>query len=734
VGESANLAFYAIVYAKGLVPRERLQDAMHRATLEGLAMESVLLQWGLLTQPQVDELVGVRKRLSRTCGACKKLTYLLQDQSEQSTPCEHCGGQLQPPARKSSRLRRPGHASTRTAARPPAAAAPDLEARIAKAEERILAKALESVETRLAQEDLTGFLKAVVKKASQAAVDAVAPQMQELQDSLTNAAPSESPSPELVQRVVAHVQAQLPAAPSSDDAAERATQGAIEAIQEYDLGSLPDRVAQQVLERLEAEEPSETLVQRVLAAVQSSGGGEAPELSEAHLQLLLNRVVEVLDTKISEPDGIAEHMAQHVLEKIPGLTSDMGPVDATVSEEDLARISAQAAAAATSQVEQQLTGVTDQVEQQLEAAMARVDQRVSERIEEALSGLSAQLAEGLVPQVVQAIEQRVGIELDQLVGVLTEQAVQQVELRSPPPTPPPIQPTIVAPPSSEVGEVALQDIMNTVETRLSEFDMAFDAVIMEATEKAVEAMDAKLANFQPPAAVADGAPPAVDTVEVTRQATGHVMRIVEERLAQLPGPGAGVDEERLAQQTAEQVLGVVEARLAGLEGGASAPAGAPADVDVDAIVARVSQQIMGEVEDRLRALPVGSAGTETSAPKAATGAYDRKFIALAREVKQLKDTVGKGGGGGGSVTRQGADLLNSEEFRSLLEARINQALASAGAGAVPGAKKGGELVGLLNTPEFKQVFDQKINQVLAYVKGDVIPTAVKKALREVESS
>ena len=59
---------------------------------------------------------------------------------------------------------------------------------------------------------------------------------------------------------------------------------------------------------------------------------------------------------------------------------------------------------------------------------------------------------------------------------------------------------------------------------------------------------------------------------------------------------------------------------------------------------------------------------------------DRHFLALAREVKTLRDSL--------------------------------------------------NLVEMFNSREFKEIFDRRINQVIGYLRNDAIPSAVKKALQQ----
>ncbi|MCA8921006.1 MAG: hypothetical protein KDD82_04310 [Planctomycetes bacterium] len=117
---------------------------------------------------------------------------------------------------------------------------------------------------------------------------------------------------------------------------------------------------------------------------------------------------------------------------------------------------------------------------------------------------------------------------------------------------------------------------------------------------------------------------------------------------------------------------------------------------VEAAARRVAEEVFAKVGGSTGTFDPGSSGTSfdpnsSSSNLRSTGVFDKKFLALAREVKSLKEQVEK-----------------------------------------PAAPSG-DVVGLLATVEFKQAFDTKINQVLGYVKSDVVPRAVKKALEEQQS-
>ncbi len=173
MGDSANLALYTIVFAKGAVPKPKLDAALQRAVTARKPLEEALVELGALPAAEVDGLLRIRARLARDCDACGGPTYLLQDQTEENTPCDHCGGRLLTP----EQARAKAAALEAEAARAAAAGAQVVELALAAVEQRLAAhlsevttKALERCEQRLAAEDLRGFLEEVTERATSLAV------------------------------------------------------------------------------------------------------------------------------------------------------------------------------------------------------------------------------------------------------------------------------------------------------------------------------------------------------------------------------------------------------------------------------------------------------------------------------------------------------------------------------------------------------------------------------------
>ena len=175
MGDSANLALYTIVFAKGAVPKPKLDAALQRAVTARKPLEEALVELGALPAAEVDGLLRIRARLARDCDACGGQTYLLQDQTEENTPCDHCGGRLLTP----EQTRAKAAALEAEAARAAAAGAQVVELALAAVEQRlsahlseVTARALERCEQRLAAEDLRGFLAEVTERATAAAAAA----------------------------------------------------------------------------------------------------------------------------------------------------------------------------------------------------------------------------------------------------------------------------------------------------------------------------------------------------------------------------------------------------------------------------------------------------------------------------------------------------------------------------------------------------------------------------------
>ena len=867
MGETANAALFAIVYAKGLVGRDRLQAALDKATLEGLPLENVLLQGGILGRPQCEELLRVRNRLGRLCSACGGTTFLLQDETEATAACEFCGGKLLPPRTSAPPTARPTgpqpptsatpqqrRASTATpavqrpktdprsasgrlerlsaaaaGAAPPAPVTPPLaQGAPASAEalaERITQHVLGVVETRLAQEDLVGFLNTVVQKATQQAVETMSARLDSLAREAAKRALGELESrlealrPPLARQVLEQVQAgiQLPdparlqaaAEKAAEKAAERVAEKAAEkaaervaekaadhtarravaqAMSEHDLEALPARITEQVLEQVQdhlarhdlgglrdqvkslsasasdvgrvdedqVEQLVRKLVEERLQALPARGGGgealgsdEVEELAQRQARMVAREVVaEALQNgggaAAIDPGALRAQTTEAVEEAMAGLRERLDELEQRpaggAGEEELASLEAR-----LQELENQPAATNSGVATELDPDLLK---RIKDEVLQAVfvqdsppaSDVSRLDPLQLGAQVFDAVREQIQARLDFMAEQATGPVLKNIEkkvadlgLKT---LPQRIKAEVLESIESSGGAIgpsggggggdaeAIQKrVMNALETRLAEFDMAVESAIQETTSRAMEAVERRLSQLEEQSgerAVIPSAPsgPAQVPADVIEELLERARQAARQAVAERPShleSSSGPDPRELLEQARATALDAIEERLKNL------PAAAPA------------------------------ADERSGGPQ--TGVYDRKFIALAREVKQLKESLDKGtyaptgasgassGGGGGDHERQIRAFLDSNEFKELLESRVEARVrqlappavsvgtTSAASGPAPAAP---DMVALLGTVEFKQMFDTKINEVLKYLRNDLIPSAVKKTLREVE--
>lgn len=114
-------------------------------------------------------------------------------------------------------------------------------------------------------------------------------------------------------------------------------------------------------------------------------------------------------------------------------------------------------------------------------------------------------------------------------------------------------------------------------------------------------------------------------------------------------------------------------------------------VDVDDI-----EQRLAKVETKVGTGSEGSAGD--SSVIRLSGSYDRRFLALARQVKTLKDTV---------------SLLEREAAEERTQATV-------------------EVLRVLRSEEFKELFNTKMQGVLQLLKSEIVPNAVERLLKDME--
>ena len=174
---------------------------------------------------------------------------------------------------------------------------------------------------------------------------------------------------------------------------------------------------------------------------------------------------------------------------------------------------------------------------------------------------------------------------------------------------------------------------------------------------------------------------------------------LEARVAALEGQLTGEAEERLASLALQSIWAHLDER--GLEGFperivndlVDLTGTKPVDlsIDIDDLAHRLTR-----IETKVGTVSEGSASD--SSVIRLTGSYDRRFLALARQVKTLKDTV--------------------------------QQLAEESAAARQHANA--EALRLLRSDEFKQLFNRKMQGVLQLLKTEIVPKSVEKQLKDQE--
>ncbi len=112
--------------------------------------------------------------------------------------------------------------------------------------------------------------------------------------------------------------------------------------------------------------------------------------------------------------------------------------------------------------------------------------------------------------------------------------------------------------------------------------------------------------------------------------------------------------------------------------------------------------------------PVTASQAFASTGQMAALGYDSKFITLVREVKALRERVR-------SFPETPAKLLAHPDFARALAAHAPSQDSSEESFELP------SLTEILNSAEFKSMFDARIQQVLDYIKSTVVPKAVQHA-------
>jgi len=624
-GESANLAFYAIVYAKGLVAKGLLDRALGKA-LEGAALDQVLLEQAALSQPQVDEVLRVRERLGRVCQSCGGTTYLLQDQHEKTTPCEFCGGKLQARGRATSPQRKAkAVAAVQEAARgiDEAAVQQLVEARLAAVGDQVVQKALQAVENRLAQEDLAGFLGHVTEQASQRVLDSITPRVDQMLEQAVEAAArslaGEVPDAEaLVERAAARaveaVREEAGQAPAglSEQVTEEVLGRVQDHLAQHDLQGLPDRVGEQVLGQLEPRLGELLEGSSAVAAAEERIRSGVEEQIDALSARVVQRALEAVASKLPDADELTERVLAALAERGgAGGGADEAAL-ATFRDETLATVDARLAdvdaklgelsAAPGGVDEAALAHLRDETLATVDARLADVDAKLG-ALSAAPGGVDEEALARLRDEVLAAVEARVnGLEAGEA-PALDEEALGR------------IREDVLAEVSRQIpkGEALSPDEVTELATRqgrMAAKDAIGDALDGERERIKEEVLQALFVQDGPPASDAGK----VDPEAVTAQAVAAV----EERY--------GLAD--LAERIAEDVLTRVPA------GGGDAAAAAP---DPKAVDARVSETATQIVWDQLRPLDLPGLPSRVTdlALKAVHEKLDEELAAVPDNLAQM---------------------------------------------------------------------------------------------------
>ncbi|MEZ6188259.1 MAG: hypothetical protein R3F62_25025 [Planctomycetota bacterium] len=900
MGESANTAFYAIVYAKRLVPPDRLQKALNKAMLEGLPLEKVVVSTGLLSPQECQSILRMRGQLGRVCRDCGETTYLLPDQDEATTPCEFCGGRFlqqaqrrgaQPQQQRPPTNPKASQRHVAATARPPSTklarppsqpvahqgVGPD---QLAVFRDQVVGEALRAVETKLAQEDLQGTLNRLVQEAvtrvslqvgqqlgqqvnsqlaqllgpqleqhvnklNQKLTDQVGElvrreleglQLDSLETRVTSQAlraiqeqASEGPGgadPAAIEAAVRQAVGELQPQGNEDvrelqaqvDAmANRLTQAqqamlkddleqrvadleerlgrAQEAMQQGDLGALAERLglleASQDQSTAPTIDPTEVglivqeqlaacdvagLVQRAVDAAsagsQGRGGLDAEEVSELAARQARHAAQEVVGEVVSQQLAQLDtgHDTQQLREEVAALRQEIaaaaaaagsGSGDATRQVELLRQEVAEQLAGLQVDLENQVhAGVDSQVERIAEEAALRAAQPIRKSVEIQLADLDLQnLPERIRAQV-------------------------QADLAS--------SSAGVSGSGSIDVEHVVKRVMNQVETRLAEFDMAAEMAISDASRQALEAVEERLSRLEEHSnegtALGEGTRATLERLEHEQRALTKALRGLQEKGGK--GGKGGLDKEQVQALVARGVEQAMALHGAGTSDSSdkldrrAVRAAEEVREDMQTLRAELSaslEEFTAWAEERFNALDTAGGGGSGSVshdqledilgaaraaaeamveervgsgdalpPQGQTGSYNKKFVALAREVKALKERVEASYQTPSEERRseleQGRSVVNSPEFKSLLEVRLKAALdkklgdtgtfrttTTLAAAPTAGQTDEAAAVNLLNSVAFKSMFDTKINEVLRYLKMDLVPSIVKRTLREVES-
>ncbi len=610
--------------------------------------------------------------------------------------------------------------------------------------EDVAGKALALVQARVDTADLSGLYDKVteiatertletVEASAQAAVEAAAqgvgggggggaagPDLNELAAEVSESA---------VQQALAAVKEELdsrPPAPSGGGAADEELRNALQAleeyVQQYDLAGLSERL---------------TTVEGAGSAAASGDTSALAESIEA-LQLSLDEVQSKLspllglDLKLETLEGEVRAAASSDSEG--GAAPDAAELESRIIESVSKEVNAR--------LERDLDGLPDRIGQEASApVLAAIEARINKLD---LKNLPTRVAEDATAEVMILVREQAASEAQRAVaeaaaganggGADQGKILEAVELR-----------LAQNPPPEEIVQMASAQAIAAFEERLAEVSAGSssggpspDEIVQMASAQAIAAFEERLAEVSTGSSSGGPSPD-----EIVQMATGQAIAAFEERLAEVSAGSSsgGPSPDEIVQMAAGQAIAAVDERLAAIGSGGSS--GGVDEAKVDEIARKIALDVVAS-HAKLAGMGVGEGDpTATQILKRAQGSaiYDhKKFISLAREVKNVKDALKKGaggGGGGGGDSKALNDKADKADLRTLAVQvtkcedwieRLRGSGPTAKPGAAPAEGGGASLSEILSSTEFKQVFDTKINQVLGYIKSDVVPKAVKKAL------
>jgi hypothetical protein len=657
VGESANLAFYAVVFARGVVPKDKLDEALTLAVGGGKPLEAVLVQTGALKRPQADELVRQREQYGRVCASCEGITYVLEGEGR---ACEYCGGRLltreqqrareaaRPnpatppapvpprPARATAPMRAPPPprpASPQRPARPEPARpeparpepAPAEAGRLVELERQVGALARELSDERQARAQMALLLNELTAR-----LEGLAPKV-EGAGAAGGEAAVERALAALHERLGVDDLGQLPAR-ISDQVAPRVLQAVRDRYALDDLADLPARAAahaaQALAERggaIDEEALAGRLLERLAASLaeRTTGGGAPAVDEEALAERVVERVVERVAASATPAPASAPAPVVDEAELVERVLEAAAARQPASDPEALAeRVTRRALEAVSERLDRlEPPDRTDEVER---ATAAAVEQALAPALEAARDAAREETRAAL-----EAAARDLGARLDALgerVGGLGERLDAQPE---------PVRPEVVA-----------RSVEEALRARLDEDLAAVEARVAAASAEVLEALDARVDELAASVASASGASDADARAGLEKKVEALALRVtsVAAQAAKAAEAGRAAAREvteqlddprdllaRALAQAEERVAGTIDARVAALreEVGAlarrvEALAAAPAPASPPAGAA--------ELADRLDTLEARLAARTDRTARAADDA--RRAEAAARSAVQ----------------------------------------------------------------------------------------------------